>query len=56
MSADPVADQSADVFHLPGRDPWAELDRPGKVPAFTFRQSVADENGKITGMSWDWRT
>jgi hypothetical protein len=25
----------------------------GNVPAFTFRQSVADENGKITGISWD---
>ena len=27
----------------------------GKVPAFTLRQSVADENGKIAGISWDWR-
>ena len=25
----------------------------GKVPAFTLRQSVADENGKIAGISWD---
>src|SRR5271165_1133227 len=28
MSADPVADQDADVFHLPGCDPRAEFDGP----------------------------
>lgn len=27
----------------------------GKVPAFTMRQRVADENGKIAGINWDWR-
>jgi hypothetical protein len=30
MSADPVADQGADVFDPPGRDPWPEFDRARK--------------------------
>jgi hypothetical protein len=28
----------------------------GNSPAFTLRQSVADENGTMVGISWDWRT
>lgn len=52
MSADPVADQSADVLHLPGSDPRAELDGSRKgallhLPLERRRRKREDSGNKL---------
>ena len=49
-SAPQALDERADIFDAPCGYAWAELDRLGKSQ-LTFRQSVADENGKMAEIS-----
>jgi hypothetical protein len=49
-SAPQALDESADIFDAPCGYAWAELDRLGKSQ-LTFRQSVADENGKMANVA-----